>query len=285
MATKTKTATKQTTATGAKVQIPSAVRPSANDLLNNLQSLVQPKPKADKKKDRPVLQLTPELEALFLDFVPAKVLEDHFKSNCETLKSQLKEQIFDLYLDLVWQAKTQPENPRLNCKNAAGSPDCEAMYVIQDKYKVQGQSVAEVVDALVSAGLQESDAKRLVENELDFTPSVKIDLGVLLKGTPEQKSVGERILGWVSGQTVDPLSKDEVAMAVTMGNQVEVKGDFICRACNYARKREDLTSIFNVIQPIEVVRGVKYAISDSLDDKTQRLIKKAAEILGGLDVE
>jgi translation initiation factor 1 (eIF-1/SUI1) len=197
----------------------------------------------------------------------------------------LKELIFDLYLDLVWESKTQPENPKLCSKNAAGSPDCEAMYVIQDKYKVQGDSSKVVVDALVAAGLQEADAKRLVEAELDFTPAYTINLGGLLKGDPDQKAIAEKIIGWVKGKEVKPLSAEEVKQAIVVGAQVEVKGDFICRVCNYARKREDLAAIFNVIQPIEVVRGVKYAISDALDAKTQRLIKKASDIIGGLDVD
>lgn len=56
--------------------------------------------------------------------------------------------------------------------------------------------------------------------------------------------------------------------------------DFLDRICEYADSREELGAILTVFNPVYYCSRVKFAVSDSVEDKRERLVEEAKTIIG-----
>src|SRR5579885_1417912 len=114
---------------------PSAAPKKAASLLRRFGGAAKPTPAATKTKTRPELELTPEATKALRDWVPAKVLAEHFETHAANAHAALTTLLWDLWAESLWEAKAQPENPSLKAtkRDDTGTPtrqpDLEAMYV------------------------------------------------------------------------------------------------------------------------------------------------------------
>jgi hypothetical protein len=291
---KTKTAAANKTTSTEKMAIPSAVRDKAPavDLLSELTGAA-PAAAPKKSTGRPSLPLTPQVESLFTQHIKAKVLADHFGSHSENVKAELKSEIWPIWLKNLWAQKSKPANPTLKSNNPKGQPDCEGMYIIQEKYKITITSAEEAINSLVDLGLEKNDAERLVKNELDFSPTVAINFNQLQNGrydseskgwvdsSDEEKAVANKALKLLlSKPDAEPLTSADIALLINRTPKIAVNDGFLQRVTTYVHSYEQLAAVFKVITPVEMAKGAKFGISDSLQERNARLIEEAGNILG-----
>jgi hypothetical protein len=302
--TRTTKAANPTETEAPKLTIPSAVRgtPSpapatGTSLLSQLVGAAPATPKGRAKGGKSGLEMSEETQQLFRDHIAAKVLADHFGDHSENVKDALKAELWPMYVAQMWANKSQPENPSLKTtKN--GKPDCEGQYIIQAKFKVQTRSAEETIKMLVELNVQEADARALVENEIDFSPSVAIKFNELQNGryvevegsksgrkewqdsSPEEKAVAEKALKLLLSLPTEPLTDEEKGLLISTMPQATVKKGFLQRVAGYVRSIEQLFAVFKVITPIEMAKGAKFGISDSLTERNRRLVEEAGKILG-----
>jgi hypothetical protein len=298
MATRTKkdTTTPSTPVTD-KLTIPSMVRTTAPattgvDLLSELAGDV-PVAAAPKKGVRAALPLTPQVEKIFEAHIVAKKLADLFGDHSENKKAELKAEIWPLWVDQMWTLKSQPSNATLRTNRPDGKPDCEGMYIIQQKYKIQAKTKEEAVKTLIDLGLSVDNANALVANELDFSPRVSIKFDLLQNGhwdseskswvdaTPQEQAVAAKALALLlSKPGAEPLTAEDKALLISRDPKVEVKDGFLQRVASYCTTKEQLFNVFKVITPIEMAKGAKFAISDTPMEHNRRIVKEAGDILG-----
>lgn len=277
-----------------KLAVPSAVRsdkPKASDALKRL-GRKKKKPKAAAKKDRPTLDLNEDAIEALKEWVPAKILSDYFEANTKQARAELEAQVWDLYLELMWDRKAQPENPAME----AGGGDVSGLFVVTERFSVQipddEDPEGSVAEALAELGVDEAKAQELVENELDFMPKVSIDITSLVHGKKEgktftaanatQKAAGSKLIDWLEEGGALELSEDEqeaVADAQETKYTADVSSGFLQRAPSYAGSKDELEGILSVIKPSVQLRSPKYAANDSKQRRNERLIEAADEII------
>ncbi len=289
MATKTKKVVETVT---QPVAIPPAKKVSPADMLKMLGGSKPAVKTAPASKNRPEVKLTHEAEKTMRGFAPAKELFDHFESHLDNLKSEVKELVFPLYVDTMWSQKSQPANPAIKVsRESDGKPDIESVYIVQEKYKVNADSADAATKLLIDLGVPPTDAVRLVENELDFSPFVGIRLEEMVRGhkvadgwieaTEAEQALATKIMQWYNGDgTVKPPTPEEQQLGLEVKPNCRVKSGFLERVAGYAQTKEQLSAIFKVIAPVAFAKGGKFGISDSLDEKNTRLLQEAAKILG-----
>jgi len=282
MATKAKKTEAKSGVTG-KIQIPSAVRSGASALAGLTSSAKKSAVSEGKtkKSDRPVLNIS---EGVLEEWALCTELASHFETQAENAKSSFKDEAFEEYVAMMWDQKTQPKNPVAK-SDKEGKADCEGQFIIQERYSIGGGTADELIVLLVDQNVNDSDARNLVKNELNFQPSVNLNLDQLLVGhydgkefipaTDEEQAVGQKIIDLL----MNNLSDEERDLAIDETPRKKVKDGFLARVHQYAHSKEQLAGVFNVITPIKQAKGAKFGISDSPDRKSKRLLEKAAEIL------
>lgn len=299
----TKRAPAKTKKAPAKGAVPVKAMPGAKkggDLASQFAALAggaaKTKPKKTKKQ-RPTLELDAETAHLFREWVPANVLFNHFKSHEEVTKAAVKDGAFNRWVTMMWEHQKQPANPALKAGNDQGQPDVEGMMVIQTKFKIAVANDVEAVEALVAQGIREGDAQKLVDAELDFTPRMSlVSFNELIYGhkgdngyveaTAQEQAIANKMLKLLGmlpldeGEEVEPLTEGEINRVQKLDNNVVVKDGFLDRVTSYVHSKDQLAAVFRVIQPVIALKGAKFAISDALNDKNQRLLEEAAGILG-----
>jgi hypothetical protein len=191
----------------------------------------------------------------------------------------------------MWVGKSQPTNPALKARNEAGQVDCEGIFIVQEKIKIQvpdpSNPTESVIALLVKQGVSEAAARKLVESEIDFTPQIGLrsfnELATghyedrnFIEATDEEKSVAEKILQFVTNE----LTEEEQAIVLRNDPKTVVRNGFLGRAVTYVGSEDELRSVFRVLVPVNYPKGAKFAVSDTPVGKTNRLIGKASEVLG-----
>ena len=302
MATATKnkkvTAIPNTNASG--INIPSAIRneptPTSSDspvsgldLLNQFAGTAPVAPKA--KNARSVLDLKQHND-LIVNFGVAKSLYDIFESVEKTTKAALRAVAFPAWIKLLWEAKTQPQNPLLVAIKKNGDVeenDVESMYIVQERFKITATSPKELIEGLVAFGVDKIEADTLTKNEIDFSPAISINFNELMNGknvdgewvaaTNEEKAVaGKALKLLMSVPDTQPLTETEKALLISRKPRVTVKDGFYQRVADYAKTYEQLLGIFKVITPTEYPKGAK--ILGDKNEAKERLICAAAKTLG-----
>jgi hypothetical protein len=243
------------------------------------------------KPERPEVQLSEYAEQLFSEFAPAKELADIFTERAENIKSQLTEEVFEEYVGAMWTGKSQPTNPALKSRNSDGRVDCEGIFIVQEKIKVQVPDPSDpsesTIALLVKSGVSEAVACKLVENEIDFTPQVGLrpfnelvsghyEERAFIESSAAEQAVAQKILEFVTNE----LTEEEQQIVLRNEPKTVVKKGFLERVATYVGSENELKSVFRVLQPVNYPKGAKFAVGDTPVGKTNRLIGKASEILG-----
>jgi hypothetical protein len=285
-----------------KINIPLAVRDepakkkpaSASDMLAALSGKAKPVAKKDTKKERPVMELSPEGQDLYRRFAPAKQLLDVVTAEVEAVKGQLNLEMNESWTATLWNNKSLPSNPEIRIFDENNRLDCQGMYVVQERFKLQipdnADPTGSIVNLLVELGVDQTKAESLIDNEVDFTPQTSLrPFNELVNGHYEdrqfiessatEKAVGQKLLEFVMNE----LDADEQALVLQNTPKSVVKKGFLQRVTGYANNKDQLASILKVFVPVVQNKGAKFAVSDSPVDKTQRLVDYAAQLLGSAD--
>lgn len=290
----------------ASIPAPRTSGPPMMNAAALLASFAKKAPAAPKgTKQRAVMEMSPEAQDLFKDWVPAKVIAAVFEEYLENSQAALDEQLRKLYCRTMWNAKCKPENPKLQVRNAKGTLDMEAMLVVVERFTINAPDCSDgsdpkeaFVTLLVGIGMQEPQARRLVEDELFFEPTVSINLTALFYGskvgstwqapTSIQQSAATKVLNYLAGNA-DALTPDEQnTLVTTTSTKVVFKNSgFLERAASYCAAEDVLYKMLTVVfKPVYQHRSPKFGISDDLASRNGRLAQEAVAILSanlGLD--
>lgn len=287
--------TKKSSAEVEPVQIPAAIRSDAgvDDLLSSLSEEVASK-ESPKKNDRPTMALPPEVEKLFLEWIPANNLKELVDSYEKEHKNELKDELFDLFVKTIWSLKKRPMNPTLQVSKNK-KPDSSGTFIVKDSYKINYPEVPEgssargvIVDFLKSQGLSEANAAKLVDDEISFVPITALHpLNELIFGKKQgkdfvppsdlQKNTAQKLLKILKEQ----FTAEERSLLIYTKQNTDVKKGFLERVTQYCNSEEELRKVLtNVIIPEDSLRAGEFAASDSFNEKKSRLIEVMESVIG-----
>jgi hypothetical protein len=270
---------------------------SAKNLLKNLTATA---PKKDSKptQDRPSVEIPDVARLAFVRLVSANAILEVAEARKEAEETIVKDTMLEAFAASLFRNGTMPPNPKLTA-DRKGKPDMAGIFQVQQRYKinmpddVDGNSDIPVrlKYALVEAGLDVEDADDLVTNEIDAEPLVTLrPFGELVNGhyegqgknrtfveaTATEKAVGQKLLEFVSGIGGDPLSDEERALVVQVQENVKVKEGFLARL----KTQDQVVAVLKVITPVHFVSHMKYGISDTPEQRQERLKEIADDLIG-----
>jgi hypothetical protein len=264
--------------------------PSAADMLGALAG-GKVKGKKAAKPDRPEVALSEYAQELFADLAPATELADIFKSHAENVKGQFNAEVFAEYTKTMFANGSQPTNPALKVRDENGKIDCEGIMIVQEKIKIQipdtDDPIESTIALLVKSGVSQTVARKIIENEVDFTPTISLrpftelmnghyEERQMIEATAAEKAVAAKLLAFVTQE----LSEEERELVIRNDAGTVVKQGFLQRVATYAATEKELIGIFKVMTPVYYPKGVKFAVADTPVNRTNRLIEKASAILG-----
>ena len=137
-------------------------------------------------------------------------------------------------------------------------------------------------------GLDPENAEELVNVELDFTPTITINMTALeaSEDATDQSAV-TKLTAYLSGETETPdLDDDEKAALITVTGKVKVLDGFMDRLCGYCESVDQVDAILtSLIKPEWHLKSVKYGVSDPEGTRLDRLLDECREIIEGAEVE
>ena len=298
-----------------------ATLPKRSTLVDRFRGKVKPSTKEVKADSRPVIDMDDETKQKFVDFAAARELAHMFDEAEKELTSELYSSVFDRYKAALWKSKSQPVNPSIKVNKPDGSLEAEGQFMVQTgaKIKIKMPEVPEgelpedvMLSALISLGVKKENAARLIEKEVSFVPQWSLNFTDMLHGiisegrfnpaTETQISASETLFQVVQGQNEDgePLSSKEridLLKGITEEGWILIKHNienhtkyypqlvegklFLDRVCTYADTFEELESILTMFDPIHYCSRVKFACSDSKEEKDNRLFAEAKATITG----
>ena len=270
-----------------------------SDLFKKLSGSLNKK-KAEKKPERPMVEVPDEALEAFQRLVGAKAVLDVVESRADAEKGIVHEIMLDAFAKTLFDHGTQPVNPRFYI-DKDGRDDMTGVFQVQTRFKVnipEGDESPDerIVQALVFAGIDKKTARLLVNNEVDAEPVVSLRpfnelvnghyVGKqFVKATQEEQAAGEKLLAMVMGQKVKPLTEDERDLVIRKEDKTKIKGGFFERLASYCESSDEVLSILRVITPTHFVSHMKFGVSDTPEERQSRLIDEAADILGVQDIK
>ena len=154
-----------------------------------------------------------------------------------------------------------------------------------------------VASLLRKAGLNPSDAQRLVDDELEITSVTSFksltkllegqysERGQWIEASEESQAAGAKLLSCLSWDGItsnapEPLTSEEKALVMVQTLDVSVRTGFSDRVATYAKNKRQLLAILKVFQPTVISAGIKDEGPNSKREMSRRLIAAAAEVLG-----
>lgn len=265
--------------------------------LSAMASQEQPKP---PKKPEWELPLDAQGRASAEAWVNAKTVFDPVKAVEETTKRSFNEYAMRALAEKLLADKSKPANPSVVIRKSDGSVDHKFIWICTESVRSEmpiasfQSAEAEAIALLIDKGLTPANAARLVSEELDFSPSLKIrPIGELLNGhfsdkgdwvdaTAEERSAGNKIvelLLWTSGSAPEPLTPDEKRVALSQAPAVTVKSGFVDRVADYCSTVDQVLGVFQLLIPKYYPAHMKFAVSDGVASQSGRRISAASEIL------
>lgn len=304
MATKPKTSTPQVK--------------SAKDLLSGLTAGKKAEPKkAASAVSRPELDLDahPQLKDSFRRFMEAWAVEEVVDQRLTQEKALLNDGCFDIWSENLWKSKSRPANPSLEIPNAKGQDDLVGLYQVQERYSLnlpqvpEGQELKDVVienlaEAFKGTGMSDTDADaaaaKFVNTELVLGVKPVVDLDRLTNGrwegtgknksfieaTTTEQAIASKIITLLQVRNksdfgnAEPLDDSEMSQAVQFLPNVMVKPGFLNRVCSYVNTLDQLRCVFNVVKPVRFPQGRKFAVSDTPQEKNDRLAAAFKDMMG-----
>lgn len=154
-----------------------------------------------------------------------------------------------------------------------------------------------VASLLRKAGLNPSDAQRLVDDELEITSVMSLksltkllegqysERGQWIEASEESQTAGAKLVSFLrwdgtSGNAPESLTSEEKALVMVQTLDVSVRTGFSDRVATYTKNKQQLLAILKVFQPTVISAGVIDEAPDAKQEKSRRLIAATAEVLG-----
>ena len=276
---------------------------SSSDVLKKLANVgVAPAPKSTKP-DRWELPLDDKTTVAATQWVAAKTVCDAVEARVENTKAQIVDYAVGKLAEKFFDNKNRPSNPQIVLKKDDGTPDHQFIFMLTDRFKVEFKDIPESVlpvDFFTSlfeqVGLSPENAKKITENELDFTPVTGVrSFTELLDGrfganrewvdsTSEEKAAGSKmaaLLLWDgNGAAPQPLTPAEQGIVVRRDPGVVVKAGFYDRVALYCTTVDQIKGVFSIIRPVSYPSYCKFAMNDTDTSKLNRKIAAVSDILG-----
>jgi hypothetical protein len=287
-------------------------------VIDRFRSKAMPASKKTSKDERPTIDIDEDIQRSFIEYSAISEVCHMAEQREKSQGKQIVDDIYERYLDVLWQTKTQPQNP--NIKAYEGDRlDATGLFTISTGSRIKVVMPAvnpdepledALVRSLIDLGISKNNAERLVETEVSFVPDWSLNFTDLLRGesksgkitpsTPVQQDTAERLFMAIQGEDCEGnslSSKERLemlkgisqdgwdALQRNVENQTTyspslVDGDgFLDRVCGYAETREELGCIMTVFKPVISLRSVKYAVSDSLETKNERLLEECKDLI------
>lgn len=276
---------------------------SAAALLGKLAQAGTKKAPAASKPSKWELPLTDEATVAALRWINGKSVLEPVEKRVEQGRDEFGEYALGVLAEKLFANKSKPSNPLVVLhKDDGKTVDHQFQFSLQDRFKKFDVPNGDVdlrdhfINALTAVGLHPSDAEKLTDNELDFSPvpEVRSPKDLLegrygekrewIESTAEEKEAGNKLVALIlwdgTGDAPAALTPDEQALVVQSRSGVTVKAGFYDRVATYCQSKAQLLGVFKVIKPIFSMGFLKFAISDTETDKTRRKIEAAADILG-----
>jgi hypothetical protein len=281
---------------------------AAADLLNELSQVAAPaeKPKSGKSP-KWEMSLTAEAQENARRWVEAKTVKDIVDKRTENSAEDFKEYAMRVMAEKLFASKSKPSNPLVILKKE-GKPDHQFQFTMQDRFTYKFKEVPEgksarehFIEIFEEVGLHPTDATALVDNELNFTPIVGFrSLTELLDGkmgserewieaTEESKEAGRKLAAFLkwdgNSPAPEPISPEERSLILKRDPGVSVAPGFYDRITNYCRNVDQILAVFKVIKPVSFPTSSKFATTSTPTERTDRLVKATAEIIGAAVVK
>lgn len=148
-----------------------------------------------------------------------------------------------------------------------------------------------IISSLVESGVTFDSAKEIFEKEMDCTPRTtlrpfnELALGhyvnkQFVEATEVEKKVAEKLVNFVTGEKADFLTPEELEVALERVDSIKVKDGFLERLKNYCKDAKEVKAVFKIIAPVHFVSHMKFGISDTPEEKYNRLVDEMKKILG-----
>jgi hypothetical protein len=291
------------------------VTPNAKDLLSKLTTGKKPVKSAEAaRKERPEMDLPAEVQDAVRRFAGVHALAEVVEKSLDQEKEFVDQGCFEEWLQRLWKGRTRPANPAVKLEEG-GKVDVSLIFQVQERYSpnlpeakgeqsIQEATIAVLAESFHSLGMKEDEAvgaaTNLVTNELDFTPKTFIDFNKLVNGHFEgtgknrtfveasatEQAIATKVLQLLQCRTkeeladAEPLTDVEADQVVETKYSVVVKPGFLQRVCGYVNNLEQLRAVFMIIKPVKYPSHVKFAASDTPEERNRRLVAMAMEIMG-----
>jgi len=273
--------------------------PSLDDLAAQLAGKGKAKP-SKAKKDRLTLDsgsLPDDVCEIISQYCESKTVFDLIDGPYNSIKKEAKDAVMPVFLDKWFEGQSLPQNPALQINNDKGKADHTCMFTLTEKFYPQidldsdDDPATVALETLCDSGMKRENAERFIEAEMDFAPVQGMEsFNHLSKGkkrgkewieaTEAEKAVATKMLKFVLGHEVEPLTEEERELAVFVEPNVAIKGGVFQRLHTYANTKEDLGAMLDLINPVYYLKAAKFGVSDSPQDRNKRLIGVVADMVG-----
>lgn len=227
-------------------------------------------------------------------WVAASVAEAVIAFHKEAMSAKLRTQLLDEFANQLYATGSQPVNPMLQVEKN-GKVDHQALYSVKAMFKFFARTSDELLFTL-KATLGDDAGQRLFDNEIDTTPLTTLrsfnDLMLghyegkeFVPATQQEQAVAEKLIAFIEGQNATPLTDEERGLALVEQDQMKVKPGFFDRVKVYCKSVADLKALLRVIIPVDFLSLPKFGISDTSQERHNRLMAAIADILGKAEEE
>lgn len=277
---------------------------NAASLLGKLANAGAKKTPANLKPTKWEMPLTDDAKAAALRWIDAKAVLEPVENRVEQGRDEFGEYALNLMAEKLFANKNKPSNPLVVLYKEDGkTPDHQFQYSLQDRFKKFDLPTGDVdlrdhfVSSFTTVGLHPTDAEKLVDNELDFSPVPEVlspkelldgrygEKREWIESTDAMKAAGNKLVAlllWDGDANALPeaFTGDEQALVIQSRSGVTVKAGFYDRVATYCQSKDQLLGVFQIVKPIFSLGSLKFAVSDAETVKASRKIEAAADILG-----
>lgn len=225
--------------------------------------------------------------------IPAKVCADIIESYAKTHRELLQTQLRDFYAELMWEMKSQPENPDIKVRNEAGKVEFEMQFVMMNRYTVGVPEVGEnqtpeeaMRESLIAKGMSPVNASKLVENELiwKITQTISLDAEPQPNDPLDEARTLARLkfVDYMLGNGEAPTPAEFALVLEAKMHTAEVRTGFLERAAMYASDIDELKVILNMIKPWTQNRSAKAWPTIAPALRIENLVTKFREIVAAV---
>ena len=238
-----------------------------------------------KEKNRPTINST----GLMTEYAGITTALKTVEERKDIVGRELKDSLWTDFTNLWFQSKAKPSNPKVETKKN-NRPDCQAIYQCRTNFKVQYREEvsgrASVIEPLRDLGFSDAQASKIFDENIEIVvetvlrPFNELAQGAWVSGeggkefkpaTDVQKVAATKLLAFVIGKESEPLSPSERAECLVKETRYEVKSGFLERAAHYCKDANQMRALLTIIKPGEAISHIKFAQSDTDEEKNGRL--------------